>query len=110
VQELEPDVLLLDIELPDMNGTQVARELRRRQVPVSIVVLSACDDDHFIEETRRMGVDAYLTKSESPARIREAILRVSTKYAAIVPLLIIVFSKIGWTLVQAGNGLPLLVN
>ena len=110
VQELEPDVLLLDIELPDMKGTQVARELRRRQVPVSIVVLSACDEDHFIKETRRMGVDAYLTKSESPARIREAILRVSSKYAAIVPLLIFVFSNISWSLFQAGNGLSLVVN
>ena len=67
VQELEPDVLLLDIELPDMKGTQVARELRANHVPVSIVILSACDDDHFIEETLRLGVDAYLTKSESPA-------------------------------------------
>jgi two-component system nitrate/nitrite response regulator NarL len=110
VQELEPDVLLLDIELPDMKGTQVARELRANHIPVSIVILSACDDNHFIEETLRLGVDAYLTKNEPPARIRESIQRVSTKYAAIMPLLVFVFSKIGWTLVQAGNGLPLVVN
>ena len=110
VQELKPDVLLLDIEMPDMKGTQVALELRKKHVPVSIVILSACDDHHFIEETLRMGVDAYLNKSETPTRIREAIRRVSRKYAAIVPLLIFVFSKIGWTLVQAGNGLSLAVN
>ena len=110
VQEMKPDVLLLDIEMPDMKGTQVALELRKKHVPVSIVIFSACDDPHFIEETLRTGVDAYLTKSETPTRIREAIRRVSRKYAAIVPLLIFVFSKIGWTLVQAGNGLSLAVN
>jgi DNA-binding NarL/FixJ family response regulator len=93
-----------------MQGTQVARELRRRHVRVSIVFLSACDDDHFIEETLRMGVDAYLTKSEPPSRIRETIHRVSTKYAAMVPVLVFVFSRLGWALAQAGNGSTLVVN
>ena len=110
VQELEPEVLLLDIELPDMKGTQVALELRKRQAHISIVILSACDDPHFIEETLRTGVDAYLTKSESPARIREAIQRVSTKYAVIVPLLVFLLSKGCPALFQVINGSSLAVN
>jgi DNA-binding NarL/FixJ family response regulator len=93
VQELAPDILLLDIEMPDMNGTQVVRELRIKHLPVSIVILSACDDPHFIEETLRMGVDAYLTKSEAPTRIREIIQQISTKYAAFLPLLVFLLSK-----------------
>jgi DNA-binding NarL/FixJ family response regulator len=110
VQELLPDVLLLDIEMPDMNGTQVVQELRKKHAPVSIVILSACDDPHFIEETRRMGVNAYLTKSESPARIRETIQQAATKYAAIAPLLVFLMSKAGPVLFQAINSLSLAVS
>jgi hypothetical protein len=57
-----------------------------------------------------MGVDAYLTKSEPPSRIRETIHRVSTKYAAMVPVLVFVFSRLGWAKAQAGNGSALVVN
>jgi DNA-binding NarL/FixJ family response regulator len=110
VQELVPDILLLDIEMPDMNGTQVVQELRKKHAPVSIVILSACDDPYFIEETLRMGVKAYLTKSESPTRIRETIQQVATKYAAIVPLLVFLLSKAGPALFQAINSLALAVS
>jgi DNA-binding NarL/FixJ family response regulator len=78
--------------------------LRKKHAPVSIVILSACDDPHFIEETLRMGVNAYLTKSESPTRIREIIQQAATKYAAIVPLLVFLFSKAGPAVFQAING------
>jgi hypothetical protein len=57
-----------------------------------------------------MGVDAYLTKSESPVRIREAIQQVSTKYAAILLLLVFLLSKAGTALFQLINGSLLAVN
>jgi DNA-binding NarL/FixJ family response regulator len=80
VQALKPDVLVLDIEMPDMNGISVARELRTKNVPVSIVILSACDVDHFIEEVLQVGVDSCLNKSESPAKIHDVISKVSEKH------------------------------
>lgn len=83
VHELRPDVLLLDIEMADMKGHQVAQKLRECNVPVSILVLSACDGDHFIEETLKGGVDGYLNKGEKPENIRQAVFHVSEKYAAI---------------------------
>ena len=102
VQELHPDVLVLDIEMPDMKGISVARELRMNKVPVCIIVLSACDDDFFIEETLQVGVDGYINKSEPPAKIREVINQVSRKYSvAIASLLIILLPKIGWAFYQA---------
>lgn len=79
VQELTPDVLLLDMEMPDMNGYHVTRVLRRSNFRVYILVLSACDDQHFIAEMLQAGVDGYLHKSESPAKIREAIYYISKK-------------------------------
>lgn len=80
VRDLEPDLLLLDIEMPDMKGIHVARELRANRVPVSIVVLSACDDEYFIQEILQAGVDGYLNKSEPPSKIRDMIHQVSRKY------------------------------
>src|SRR5215216_3202688 len=110
VQELEPDVLVLDIEMPDMQGIHVARELRTNHVPVSIVILSAFDDNYFIEEVLQVGVDRYLHKSESLAKIREVIHQVSQKYIpAIVLLFAVSLPRVGWIFYQAfasASGLP----
>lgn len=76
VQELKPDVLLLDIEMPEMKGDQVARELRKMNFPVSILIFSGCDDPHFIQEMLRLGVDGYLAKDEPAEKIRQAVYQV----------------------------------
>ena len=82
VRELSPDVLLLDIELPDMKGYQVTRALRMSHSSVRILVLSACDDDHFIHETLRTGANAFLSKGEKPEKIRQAVYSVLEKMPA----------------------------
>ena len=79
VKELKPDVLVLDIEMSDVQGDQVARELHAMSFPVSILILSAFNDPHFIKEFMHTGVDAYLTKDETPERIRAAVHHVSQK-------------------------------
>lgn len=88
VQQLRPNVLLLDLEMPDLQGIQVARELRAKKVPVSIIILSACDDEHLIKEILRAGVDGYLSKSDPPSKIREVISSVSKKYSLAVAFLV----------------------
>jgi DNA-binding NarL/FixJ family response regulator len=101
VQELKPDVLLLDMEMPDIQGSSVARQLRINHVPVSIIILSACDDDHFIEEILKLGVDGYLNKSESSERIREVVFKVSEKHmVAIASFLFVLLPNIGWAFYQ----------
>jgi len=81
VQELRPDVLLLDMEMPGGKGIQVVHELRTKNTPISIIVLSACDDEYFIREILQAGADEYLHKSEPPSKIREVILQISKKYS-----------------------------
>jgi DNA-binding NarL/FixJ family response regulator len=81
VKEFKPDVLVLDIEMPDMRGDCVARELRSVRWPVAILILSAFSDQHFIDEIMQIGVDGYVTKGESPKNIRAAVHQVSGKQA-----------------------------
>jgi len=70
VKELKPDVLLLDIEMPGMNGIEVARTLRKR---VKILVISAYDDQEYIREVLANGAAGYIIKGEAPRWIIEAI-------------------------------------
>jgi len=77
VTELQPDVLLLDIEMPIMNGIEVARRLRELGIQVRILVLSAYDDREYIRALLDIGVSGYLIKGEAPGKIIEAVLGVA---------------------------------
>lgn len=83
VHELQPDILLLDLEMPDMKGYHVARELRACRVKVLIIALSTCDEDYFIEEIIRTGMDGYINKSEASAKIRQAIYELSNNHSSL---------------------------
>lgn len=73
VQTLAPDVLLLDMELPDMPGDQVVRELKARAAPVLILALSAYTDKEYITASLANGAAGYLVKDEVPEYIVESI-------------------------------------
>lgn len=73
VAELAPDILLLDMEMPDMSGVEVARQLAQQRAGVRIIALSAYDDPHYIRSLLSSGAAGYLTKDEAPDFILEAI-------------------------------------
>jgi len=72
-KKLEPDVLLLDIELPGIKGLEIARELQALHSPIKILVLSSYDDKQFIFGLQGNGASGYLTKEEIPETIVEAV-------------------------------------
>lgn len=72
-KELQPDVLLLDIELPGIKGIEIARELQAVHSPIKILVLSSYDDKQFIFGLLGNGASGYLTKEEIPETIVEAV-------------------------------------
>lgn len=73
VNRLEPDVLLLDLEMPGLNGLEVLRSLQASHSPVRILVLSAYDDKQYVRELLNHGAAGYLTKDEAADCIIEAI-------------------------------------
>jgi DNA-binding NarL/FixJ family response regulator len=77
VRELQPDVLLLDIEMPIMDGVEVARQIRALNVKVRILILSAYDDREYIRALLEIGVSGYLVKGEAPGKIVEAVKSVA---------------------------------
>lgn len=73
VNELKPDILIMDMEMPDMDGVEVARELRQCNSSVRILVLSAYNDRRYIEAVLEHGAAGYLTKDEAPESITSAV-------------------------------------
>jgi DNA-binding NarL/FixJ family response regulator len=73
VEELTPDVLLLDVEMPGMKGFEVARRLQAAGAPVRILALSAYDDKQYILAMLASGAAGYLTKEEAPQTIIHAV-------------------------------------
>jgi DNA-binding NarL/FixJ family response regulator len=73
VAETHPDVLLLDMELPDVDGTQVAKQVQQSDPLVKVLALSAHDDPVYIRGLLESGAAGYLMKEEAPDTIIEAV-------------------------------------
>lgn len=73
IDELQPDVVLLDMELPDMSGVDVITQLGEKTDLVRILGLSSYDDLEYISELFSLGASGYLIKDEAPELIVEAV-------------------------------------
>jgi len=69
-----PDVLLMDIRMPEIDGINAIQILRKEYETVKIIVLTMYDDHQIITKMMEMGANAYLTKTTDPEEIYEAIL------------------------------------
>jgi RNA polymerase sigma factor (sigma-70 family) len=72
-QEMIPNVMLLDINLPGLNGLQVARALKDTLLDINIIMLTAYHDEQQVFHAIRAGASAYFPKDVSPRRLIEAI-------------------------------------
>jgi DNA-binding NarL/FixJ family response regulator len=78
VEQLSPDVLLMDVEMPKLNGRQVAQHITNRGLAVRILVLSAHDDKEYITGMLESGASGYLTKDEAPDHLIKAVCSVAS--------------------------------
>jgi DNA-binding NarL/FixJ family response regulator len=77
VRRYKPDVLLLDMEMPVMNGIEVAKRLHELNSPVRVLVLSGYEDSQYIRLVIAAGACGYITKGENPDVILRAIRAVA---------------------------------
>lgn len=74
-EKLAPlDVILLDIEMPRMDGIQALAALRKAREPAALVMLTGVDDHDVIRQARSSGPDGFLLKSIEPDEITNGIL------------------------------------
>ncbi|MBX6350486.1 MAG: response regulator transcription factor [Clostridia bacterium] len=73
----KPDVLLLDITMPKVNGVEVARQLKAESPELGILVLTIHDNEEYLVESVAAGVDGYVVKDVEPGELRRAIQTVA---------------------------------
>jgi DNA-binding NarL/FixJ family response regulator len=84
-QELEPDVVLMDIRMPGMDGVEATRRIRAAAPEARILMLTTFDEDELVYEAVRAGARGYLLKDVSGADLAEAITAVAAGGAALQP-------------------------
>ncbi len=74
---LSPDVVLLDVRMPELDGVGVIEELRRARCRAKIIVLSAHEDESYITDAVKSGADSYLLKGMPMQAVMDAVRSVA---------------------------------
>lgn len=85
VDALQPDVVLMDIRMPVMDGLEATRRLHSRPAPPSVVVLTTFDADDHVVSAVAAGADGFLLKDTPPSDIVSAIRTVAAGDAMLSP-------------------------
>jgi two-component system, NarL family, response regulator LiaR len=89
VEEVQPDVALLDIRMPEMDGLEAARAIRDSRPEIGIVILTAYDDRHFVVEAVRAGARGYVLKTRDADTLIQTIRLVAEGNMVIDPELVV---------------------
>lgn len=76
-QALRPDVILLDLLMPEMDGVAVLQQVRQMGLPSKILILSSALDDERVLAAVRAGADGYILKASRVGELVQAIVRVA---------------------------------
>ncbi|BCY07859.1 response regulator transcription factor [Actinoplanes sp. L3-i22] len=85
VAEHRPDVVLMDIRMPGVDGLTATETLRKQPDAPEVLVLTTFDADEFVLRALRAGAAGFLLKDTPPAQIRDAVLRVAAGEATLSP-------------------------
>jgi DNA-binding NarL/FixJ family response regulator len=85
-RELRPDIVVLDIAMPLLNGMDAARQLKQTMPDVKIIFLTVSEDRDLAAEAFRVGASGYLLKNSAASELVQAIREVSAGRSYVTPL------------------------
>ncbi|MDO5145724.1 MAG: response regulator transcription factor [Eubacteriales bacterium] len=85
IARAKPDVILMDIRMPGMDGVECTRQVKEKYPDISIIVLTTFDDDEYVYGALKYGASGYLLKGISMKELSEAIRTVYSGRAMINP-------------------------
>jgi DNA-binding NarL/FixJ family response regulator len=85
LEDVAPDVILMDISMPGMNGIQATREIREKDPAVKVVILTMLDQEGYVYEAVKAGATGYMLKNTSSDELLEAIETVHQGKALLHP-------------------------
>lgn len=77
IEKLHPDVIIMDIDMPGVNGIEAVKRIRNKNQLVNIIMLTIFDDDEKVFNALQAGANGYLLKTTPPAKLLEAIVDVN---------------------------------
>ena len=98
--QLQPDVVLLDVRMPEMTGVEAAREIRRRRPGARIIMLTTFSEGELIAGAFEAGVMGYILKDQP---IAEVVVDIKAVHQGNVLITADVADKIGWPFGQAAD-------
>ena len=84
-ESARPDVLLADIEMPEMTGLEVAGEIKRRRLPVRVIILTTFARAGYLRRALDSGVSGYLLKDAPASTLADAVRRIRAGARVIDP-------------------------
>ncbi|MFM8887926.1 MAG: response regulator [Chthoniobacterales bacterium] len=75
--KLKPDVVTLDVAMPNLNGLDAARSIRRRSASTRILMVTAYEDDLYIQHALEAGVDGFVSKKQAAETLAKAVQEVA---------------------------------
>lgn len=74
-EKLRPDVILMDVNMPNLNGIEATKEIVKRLPGSNVLCLSIHDDEEYIAEMIRVGAKGYILKDSEPSSVVQAVYR-----------------------------------
>ena len=75
----EPDVVLMDLRMPQKDGIETTKIIAKQYPSIHIIALTMYEDERFVSHMMEIGANGYLLKSADPSEIKRAIIEVATK-------------------------------
>lgn len=85
IRNTRPDIVLMDVNMPQMDGIEAVQKVRELQLPVKILMLTISRNDQDLLGAVRSGADGYLLKNAEPDDLRSSLLRIHAGQGVLSP-------------------------